>query len=285
MGRPRSTLSLPVVTVEGASVRRRTEPVVAEEPMEVRVAVPGPAGEAVHPVAVTMRTPGHDFDLALGFLFGEGVVCRREEVARVSYCTDPGLPQEYNTVKVTLAPGVAFDPLRLSRHTLTSSACGVCGSVALEQALRDVPPLPPEIGPRLTPADLLRLAEALDAVQPLFRRTGGLHASALFDGTGRPLLCREDVGRHNAMDKVVGALLREGGIPAHETLVLVSGRAGFELVQKAVRAGIPFMVAIGAPTSLAVELAQAAGLTLVGFLRGNRFHIYAGEHRVRCPSP
>jgi FdhD protein len=263
--------------------RRRADALAAEEPLEIRVV---PAGEmrggrvppgAGHRVAVTMRTPGHDFELAVGFLFAEGLLSAAGDVASVSYCTDG--EQRYNVVNVVLAPGVGFDPGLLARNFYTTSSCGVCGKASIEAALG--PACPRISGPVVVePATLLALPGRLRAAQAVFERTGGLHAAALFTADGALVRVREDVGRHNALDKLVGAALLAGELPLAGGVVLASGRLSFELVQKAARAGVPVLAGVSAPSSLAAELADTAGVTLVGFLREGRFNVYAGGARV-----
>jgi FdhD protein len=223
-----------------------------------------------------MRTPGSDFELAAGFLFSEGVVAGKDDIESIRYCVERGQHQLYNIVNVFLKRGVEFDPRRFTRHVFTSSSCGVCGKATLEQ-VRAVLPNPIKSAPELSDKFLLALPEVLRKQQSLFERTGGLHAAALFDSKGKLLLLREDVGRHNAMDKLIGALLLKNQIPASDKIVLVSGRASFELAQKALMAGIPVLAAVGAPSSLAVDLAKEFGMTLVGFLREGRFNVYAGQ--------
>ncbi|RMI04882.1 MAG: formate dehydrogenase accessory sulfurtransferase FdhD [Calditrichaeota bacterium] len=274
-----SVTRFPITAVERGNWVRRQDEVAVEEPLEIRVAVAGDGWSRYHPLAVTMRTPGHDFELAAGFLFSEGIVRRKEDIQHLAYCRDGGNPDQENIVVVELSPGVSFDPERLSRRVYTSASCGICGRTSLEMVWKECGEKP--VGRfRLSPEMLYRLPEALYDSQRLFACTGGLHAAALFDASGRLLRVREDVGRHNALDKLIGALLLEGGVPASEVVVLVSGRAGFELVQKAVLAGIPALAAIGAPSSLAIELAREYGITLVGFVREERFNVYAGEERV-----
>jgi len=263
---------------DGAAVERDDE-VAGEEPLEVRVE-PFPARPAERfRLAVTMRTPGADFELAAGFLVSEGVVRRREDLRQIAYCTDPDEPQRYNIVHVALAPGVPFDAERFRRNVYTTSSCGVCGKAAIEQVAAQVPRRP--VGSFRVGGELLgSLPGRISSAQRVFGRTGGLHAAALFRPNGELILLREDVGRHNAVDKVVGTRLLAGALPDHGTVLLVTGRAGFELVQKAAVAGIPFLAAIGAPSTLAVSLAQAQGMTLVGFLRSGRFNVYSGSERV-----
>lgn len=265
-----STTSLRIVTLTGGQRRPRNDSVTTEEPMEIRVSV----GGTVHPLSVTMRTPGNDFELAAGFLFTEGVIQERRAIERISYCRDHVQPQHYNVVTVRLRHDVPFDVKRFSRHVYTSSSCGICGKASLEQ-VRAVCPRPLQGKPALPDDYFLALPETLQRQQTNFARTGAQHAAAVFDLAGKLLALREDVGRHNAMDKLVGHLLLEDRLPASQSVVLVSGRASFELVQKALMAGIPALAAVGAPTSLAVDLAREFGMKLIGFLRDGRFNVYA----------
>jgi FdhD protein len=260
-----------IVTVRDGQRSRQHDTLAVEEPMEVRVVT----GGAFHNIAVTMRTPGHDFELAAGFLFGEGIIRERCQISRITYCTDPGKQQQHNIVNVQLAPDVPFDPQRFSRHVYTSSSCGVCGKTSLE-LVRAALPAAEARPPRFQPEDALlhSLPEKLAQAQVIFSKTGGLHAAALFGADGTLRVLREDVGRHNAVDKLVGALLLESALPATNAVLMVSGRASFELVQKALMAGIPAMAAVGAPSSLAVDLAREFGITLCGFLRAGRFNQY-----------
>jgi FdhD protein len=302
--RPASTTRISVAAHRDGKTTRRSDDVATEEPMEIRVVAWEGGKQRSHSVAVTMRTPGSDFELAAGFLFSEGVVAEKDAIESISYCLNvnagtggpfggsrsvvtalgsgrdgarPSTKQEqlYNIVNVFLKRGVAFDPQRFTRHVFTSSSCGVCGKATLEQ-IRAVLPNPIKSAPKLSDDFFLGLPETLRQQQAIFERTGGLHAAALFDANGKLLLSREDVGRHNAMDKLVGALLLKNQIPASDKIVLVSGRASFELVQKALMAGIPVLAAVGAPSSLAVDLAKEFGMTLVGFLREGRFNVYTG---------
>ncbi|MFN2567649.1 MAG: formate dehydrogenase accessory sulfurtransferase FdhD [Gemmatimonadaceae bacterium] len=248
-----------------------------EEPLEIRVDA-DIAGERVRKtISVTMRTPGHDVELAAGFLFTEGIIRDRAEIEHIGQCGAAG-----NVARVRLSSGTGVDLARLERHFYTTSSCGVCGKTSIE-ALETTSRYALPTGAPIIEAELVhRLPDALRAAQAIFDRTGGLHASALFDAAGRLHCLREDVGRHNALDKVIGAELLVGRLPAHERILVVSGRASFELVQKAVMAGIPILVAVGAPSSLAVEVAVRTGMTLVGFARDGRFNIYAGKERVRA---
>ncbi|MDR7517948.1 MAG: formate dehydrogenase accessory sulfurtransferase FdhD [Armatimonadota bacterium] len=284
--RPGSKTRAQVLVVSDGRLAPHPDQVATEEPMEIRVAA-GPGGDAGRrTVAVTMRTPGADFELAAGFLFSEGLLRSRDEIRRISYCTDPavGPDQRYNVVTVELAGTALPDLAPLERHFFTSSACGVCGKAGIE-ALRVRGCRPVASGPAVEARVLAGLPETLRAAQRGFRATGGLHAAALFDAKGTLVMAKEDVGRHNAMDKLVGWALLEGRVPLDDHLVLVSGRASFELVQKSLAAGIPVFCAVSAPTSLAVGLARDFGMTLVGFLRGSRFNVYAGVERVVAGVP
>ncbi len=281
-GRPGAKVRAVVRVVRGDQLEVRTDFLTTEEPMEVRVA----AGPHRKTVAVTMRTPGHDFELAAGFLFSEGLVQRREQVARIAYCSDPEVPagQRYNVVTVELRGRDLPDLGSLERYFYTTSACGVCGKASLDSLqARGCAPL--GRGPAVEVEVLRQLPDRLHHAQGLFAQTGGLHAAALFDAEGRLVALREDVGRHNAMDKLVGWAFLEGRLPLRDCLVVVSGRASFELLQKAVVAGVPVFCSVSAPSNLAVRVAQDFGLTLVGFLRGDRFNVYAGEQRVLFPVP
>jgi len=262
------------VTADGVQATRRPDTVTAEEPLEVRV-----AGRAL---AVTMRTPGDDFDLAIGFLLTEGLISAAGDVATLMHCQDEGEDGRptYNVVDVVLQPGVALPDVSLERSFYTTSSCGVCGKASID-AVRvrsmydvggDTTALPPQL--------LLRLPEALREHQKVFDRTGGLHAAGLFTADGGLLAVREDVGRHNAVDKLIGWAAREGRLPLTGCVLMVSGRASFELTQKALMAGIPCLAAVSAPSSLAVELAVESGMTLVGFLRPPKMTVYAGPQRL-----
>lgn len=284
--RPGSKTRAQVLVMREGRLEHHSDQVATEEPMEIRVSA-GSGGDAGRrTVAVTMRTPGADFELAAGFLFSEGVVRSRDEIRRISYCADPavGPDQRYNVVTVELAGTALPDLAPLERHFFTSSACGVCGKAGIE-ALRVRSCRPVTSGPAVEAGVLAALPEKLRAAQGGFRATGGLHAAALFDARGTLVVVKEDVGRHNAMDKLVGWALLEGRVPLDDHLVLVSGRASFELVQKSLVAGIPVFCAVSAPTSLAVGLARDFGMTLVGFLRGSRFNVYAGIERVLVGVP
>ena len=252
--------------------RRRPDDLAAEEPLEVRV------GKA--PLAVTMRTPGHDVDLALGFLLTEGVIRGPDDVRTALLCAGAQTPNTYNVVDVTLAGGVPAPQTDPSRNFYTTSSCGVCGKASID-AVRTRSAYDVGADALTVPAATLAgLPGILREKQRTFDRTGGLHAAGLFDAAGRLLVLREDVGRHNAVDKVVGWALREGRLPLRGCLLLVSGRASFELTQKAWMAGIPLLAAVSAPSTLAAELADEAGMTLVGFLRGLTMNVYTRPDRV-----
>jgi FdhD protein len=257
--------------------------VAVEEPLEIRLVQEVEGGPCSTSVSITMRTPGHDFELAVGFLHTEGVIDGADAVDRVTYCVDDFVEQQYNVVNVYLRPGVLFDASRLGRNFYTTSSCGVCGKASLEalrvQGRQTVPP-----GPLVTDAVLYRLPGALRQAQAVFEETGGLHAAALFDPSGELLVLREDVGRHNAVDKLVGQRLLAGAMPIGERILIVSGRASFEIMQKAAVAGIPMVAAVGAPSSLAVETALEFGMSLVGFLRRDSFNVYAGSERIALSS-
>ncbi|MEV6314498.1 formate dehydrogenase accessory sulfurtransferase FdhD [Streptomyces sp. NPDC051776] len=272
-----------VLRIRDASVSTRPDTLVAEEPLEIRL--------NGRPLAVTMRTPGDDFPLAAGFLVSEGVIGSAEELANIVYCAGATVEappatagagsNTYNVVDVRLAPGVPAPAITLERNVYTTSSCGLCGKASLDAVrttarwpIADSPPV------RVEPALLSALPDRLRAAQRVFDRTGGLHAAGLFSAEGELLDLREDVGRHNAVDKLIGRALQSGSLPLSRSILVVSGRASFELAQKAVMAGVPVLAAVSAPSSLAVDLAVETGLTLVGFLRGSSMNVYAGEERV-----
>lgn len=248
--------------------------VAIEEPLEIRLGHSAGGERRTSSVAITMRTPCDDEDLAAGFLFSEGIVRSRDDIAIVKPC------QGDNTVRVELEDDVAVDLERLQRHFYTTSSCGVCGKTSLG-ALYAQGAVAPAGGGALFPRDVLvRIPEKLRAAQATFDETGGLHAAAAFTPQGKLVVVREDVGRHNAVDKVIGALLMKGALPAAALGLMVSGRASFELMQKALLAGMPLLAAVSAPSSLAVELAREFNVSLIGFLRGDTFNVYAGEERL-----
>lgn len=280
MTRPGATSTTKVWKVRDAGVAEVSDDLAAEEPLEIRVTTGARAVGRATSLAVTMRTPGDDFELAAGFLFTEGIIADRQDLVRIEYCTDPGIEQEYNIVSAILRPEVPFDPAHFERHFYMTSSCGVCGKTSLEAVrVKSRYPLTGE-SPQVRSSVVAGLPDRLRDRQSLFAKTGGLHAAALFRADGRPRTLREDVGRHNAVDKVVGEQLLAGKVPLSESLLVVSGRASFEILQKAAVAGIPFVVAIGAPSNLATRLAKESGMTLVGFARGDRFNVYAGRQRI-----
>lgn len=265
-----------------SSQPRRTGPdtLAAEEPLEIRV---GPAGGRRPALAVTMRTPGNDIDLAIGFLLTEGIIGSPEDVVTAQLCAGDNEPNTYNVVDVALAPGVEPPTTDPARHFYTTSSCGVCGKASIDavrvRSRHDIAADPVTVDAEV----LTLLPDRLRAAQKAFDATGGLHAAGLFTAGGELVCAREDVGRHNAVDKVVGWAARAGRLPATGHVLMVSGRTSFELVQKATLAGVPVLAAVSAPSTLAVELAAESGLTLVGFLRSRMFNIYSGEHRVVMP--
>jgi len=262
-----------VIGFDGTATCEKHDTIAVEEPLAVQIAFGTVRDRRRITLSVTMRTPGHDADLAAGLLVSEGVVKEREEILGI----ETGTIQ--NTVRVELHPDVSVDLSRLERHGFTSSACGLCGKTSLDavEAACDGP----TPGDRLITADVIHaLPERLRAAQPGFTQTGGIHAAALFDMDGTLLAVREDVGRHNAVDKLIGAAFLAGRLPLNDRMLFVSGRAGFELVQKAAVAGVPVFAAVGAPTSLAVELARRLSVTLLGFVRDGRFNVYCGAERL-----
>lgn len=279
MGRITARRRVTRITI-GTPPTQREDVLAVEEPLEIRV--------GGMPLAITMRTPGNDFDLAAGFLVSEGVIATGDDFAAARYCagaTVEGL-NTYNVLDVTLAPGVAPPDPSLERAFYTTSSCGLCGKASID-AVRTSSTHPVAADPlRVNASTLVGFPVALRAAQAVFDKTGGLHAAALFNGrTGQMLVLREDVGRHNAVDKVVGWAVTNNALPLSGTVLMVSGRASFELTQKALMAGIPVLAAVSAPSSLAVELAVEMGITLVGFLRGESMVVYAGAERIVAQEP
>ncbi|SCL38973.1 FdhD protein [Micromonospora pallida] len=259
-------------------VVRRPDNLAAEEPLEIRV---GPAGPGRRrPLAVTMRTPGDDLDLALGFLLTEGLIRSTDDVQTAQLCAGAETPNTYNVVDVVLAPGVPEPVTDPARNFYTTSSCGVCGKASID-SVRTRSAFRVADDPLTVPAEVLAaLPDTLRSAQRGFDRTGGLHAAGLFTPAGELVAMREDVGRHNAVDKLVGWAVRERRLPLTGHLLLVSGRASFELTQKAWMAGLPLLAAVSAPSTLAADLAAEAGMTLVGFLRGDTMNVYTGDHRI-----
>jgi FdhD protein len=256
---------------DDGKLRRKDDQLAAEEPLEIRV--------GNDPLSVTMRTPGHDLELAAGFLFTEGLVQRREQILALAPVKPEKGSDAGNVVEAELAPESSPDFEKMRRHFFAASSCGICGKASIDSVRSRLLKAPnPDF--RLDPELLLKLPDALRSSQEVFSRTGGLHAAALFDPAGALLVLREDIGRHNAVDKVIGWALLEDRVPLSNSVLLVSGRGGFEIVQKAIIAGVPVVASVSAPSSLAVQLARELRLTLIGFLRGRRFVIYAGEERM-----
>lgn len=268
---PRSVALTQVTEWDDGTTRRKEDYLAAEEPLEIRI------GE--HPLSVTMRTPGDDRELAAGFLFTEGIVERRAQILSLEENAGENAANRANAVRATLAPESIPDFGKMRRHFFAASSCGICGKASID-AVRSRTLAPPSEDFRIDPEALVRMPDALRESQAVFGRTGGLHAAALFDATGQLLVLREDIGRHNAVDKVIGWALLEERVPLANAMLLVSGRGGFEIVQKAIVAGLPVVACVSAPSSLAVQLARELGQTLVGFLRGRRFVIYSGEQRI-----
>ncbi|MBD2518247.1 formate dehydrogenase accessory sulfurtransferase FdhD [Nostoc sp. FACHB-973] len=274
---PGSKTKAQVWVVENGKVRSRLDHLTTEEPLEIRLA---PFQKSV---AVTMRTPGADFELAAGFLYAEGVVTRKEDIQRISYCVDESVDgeQRYNIVNVELRHGLIPDLQPLERHFYTTSACGVCGKASLEALrLRGCPVI--SAGLTVTPDIIYSLPDQLRAAQGIFTATGGLHAAATFNAQGKLLNLREDVGRHNALDKLIGSAFLSDELPLNNHIVLVSGRSSFEILQKSAIAGVPIVCSVSAPSSLAVSVAKEFGITLIGFLRGERFNVYTGLQRIKA---
>lgn len=272
MGRVTARRRAPPVTLDRSEARPET--LVVEEPLEIRV--------NGTPITVTMRTPGSDIELAQGFLLTEGVIRRRDDLLAVRYCrgaTEDGV-NTYNVLDVTLAPDVPAPDVDVTRNFYTTSSCGVCGKASLEAVRLISKHCPGDDPATITAETLASMPTQLRRAQKVFNSTGGLHGAALFDADGNMLVVREDIGRHNAVDKVIGWAVEQERVPLSGTVLLVSGRASFELTQKAVMAGIPVLAAVSAPSSLAVDLASQSGLTLVAFLRGESMNVYTRPDRV-----
>ncbi|HAX23601.1 MAG TPA: formate dehydrogenase accessory sulfurtransferase FdhD [Chloroflexi bacterium] len=270
-----------VIRVSDGGNDAGNDAVAVEEPMEIRLVQESAGGSIRRPIAVTMRTPGDDFELAVGFLFGEGIVRAREDILDISYCLDDDVREEQylNVVSVTVRPELPIDLARVERNFYTTSSCGICGKASLE-ALELQACQPVTAGPSAAPAIIRQLPARLRAAQPVFRTTGGLHAAGLFDTDGTLIDLREDVGRHNALDKLIGRQVILGRAPLDTQILLLSGRASFELLQKALMARISIVAAVGAPSSLAVSLAERFNITLCGFVRDDGFNIYTGAERL-----
>ncbi len=271
--------SVRIARIDATHGRRDdTDTVAVEEPLEIRIGVPEVASLRHQAVSITMRTPGDDFELAAGFLFTEGILTSLHQVAGIHHCgRGAGLT---NTIRVDLADGVQVDLKRLERNFYTTSSCGVCGKTSLEALATGARRVASAGDFRIDARLIDTLPRKLREKQATFERTGGLHAAALFSRHGGLEGLREDVGRHNAVDKLIGARFLAGTLPAGESILLLSGRASFELLQKAVMAGIPVVCAVGAPSSLAIEAAQEFDVTLIGFVRDDRYNVYCGEERL-----
>lgn len=284
-----STTSVHRIVADGESTVR-SDVLAVEEPLEIRIGFEQDGKFTHKPISITMRTPGDDAELAAGFLFTEGIIKHPDQIKQIRHCglkirrasgsLDRAGALNSNTIRVDLIEGIELDLKRLERNFYTTSSCGVCGKSSIEALRTGVEMISDPNQPKINAELIHKLPEVLRASQSIFDRTGGLHASALFDLNGKLDIVREDVGRHNALDKVIGRKFLDGNTPLSESVLLVSGRASFELVQKALMAGIPILAAVGAPSSLAVELAAEYGMTLVGFVRNDRFNIYSGCERI-----
>jgi len=276
--RPGRTSEAEVVAFDGAERTRRSDAVVTEETLEIRLSARG----KTQTLAVTMRTPGNDFELAAGFVYNEGIVASLHEITGITYCLDATLEpdQRYNVVNVELA-GALPDAARFERHFTINSSCGVCGRAQLD-SLRDLGVVPIDDPVHVRAQTLYALPERMREAQKIFATTGGLHAAALFTASGELLAVREDVGRHNALDKLVGWGLIEARLPFAHAILLASGRASYEILQKSLMARIPIVASVSAPSSLAVDLARAFDVTLAGFVRDSRANVYAGAQRIEA---
>jgi len=275
--RPGRSLERAIVRYDGNASRRADDAVVTEEPLEIRLL----AGGATQSLAVTMRTPGNDFELAAGFLLGEGIVRAIDDIAEISYCLDPDIDadQRYNIVNVSLSAPRLPDMSRFERHFTMNSSCGICGRANLD-ALRDAGVTPIDDDTKVGIETIYSLPERMREAQRVFEATGGLHAAALFRADGEFVVAREDIGRHNAVDKLSGWALTNRRIPLAGHLLLVSGRASYEILQKAAVARIPIVCAVSAPSSLAIDLAAEFNITLVGFVRGTKANVYSATERI-----
>ncbi len=278
-----ASVAVDVSKREPGGLSNHPDVVAVEEPLEIRLGFSTADGRTARSVSITMRTPGNDAELAAGFLFTESIVRTADDIASIDVCGPPAPDTgNHNVVRVELSPKVAVDLGRLQRHFYTTSSCGVCGKTSLD-ALRATGIEAPAVDkPKFSQTVITMLPDRLRRAQRTFDETGGLHAAAAFDTDGQLLVTMEDVGRHNAVDKVIGELLRTDRLPASELGLMVSGRASFELMQKAAVAGMPLLAAVSAPSSLAVALAREFGITLIGFLRGETFNVYSGSERL-CP--
>lgn len=273
---PSSKTKAQIWVVENHKFCTRYDQLATEEPLEIRLAFPKQT------VAVTMRTPGADFDLAAGFLYSEGVIKNREDIEKMSYCVEPEIDgeQKQNIINVSLNSELNPELKTLERHFFTTSACGVCGKKSIE-SLQIKGFLAIDLGLNVSAEVIYSLPDKLSTAQGVFKSTGGLHAAGLFNAYGELLKLREDVGRHNALDKLIGSEFLAGTLPLNNHIVMVSGRSSFEILQKCITAGVPIVCAVSAPSSLAVEIAREFNITLIGFLRGRKFNIYSGVERIK----
>jgi len=276
-------IALPVQKVNGVAYLVQSDMLAVEEPLEIRLGFDSTGRRTHQAVSVTMRTPGNDPELAAGFLFTEGIITDLDDVQQIRPCGLPRPNGQRNVVRVELKAGATVDLERLQRHFYTSSSCGVCGKTSIAAVSVGQPRRCPDTPSPIAPEIIYHLPRTLRTAQEVFERTGGLHAAALFDRRGDLLDLREDVGRHNALDKLIGAQFLARSLPLTDRILLLSGRASFELVQKAMMAEVPLLAAVGAPSSLAVELARASNMTVLGFVRDGRFNIYTGAERVAVP--
>jgi len=276
-----NSLAVDISRVSGNQSQTESDDVAVEEPLEIQLSSPTAEGSAAKSISITMRTPGEDAELALGFLLTEGIIESADQVTSVAHCGDPapdtGLQ---NIIRVTLRPDVDVDIGRLERHFYTTSSCGVCGKTSLEALHVTGQSSLAHCKSTFSRDVIISLPDRVKKLQHVFTKTGGLHAAAVFDPQGEIIVVKEDVGRHNATDKAIGALLQTGALPGNNYGLLVSGRASFELMQKSLVAGIPLLAAVGAPSSLAVQTAKEFDMTLVGFLRGENFNVYSGPERI-----
>ena len=277
--RPGRSVERSIQRYDGAAAHGASDAIVVEEPLEIRLV----AGGKTQTLAVTMRTPGNDFELAAGFLYGEGIVRATDDVVEIGYCVDPAIDaeQRYNIVNVSLRSNELPDMARFERHFTMNSSCGICGRASLE-ALRDAGVMPLDDDARVSIETMYGLPDKMRAAQRLFDTTGGLHAAALFTTGGELLAAREDVGRHNAVDKICGWALTNRRLPLAGRVLFVSGRASYEILQKAAVARIPIVCSVSAPSSLAIDLATEFNVTLVGFVRGTKANVYCAGERVAC---
>ena len=278
-----SIIQLPIVKIKGDESAPTFDALAIEEPLEIRLQYGPENDRQVKNISVTMRTPGNDAELATGFLFTEGIIKNLEDIANINHCFIACAENKENVIQVSLNEDVIPHLQNTDRNFYTTSSCGVCGKGSID-AIRTVSsPVQLKDGNTINAEILYKLPDILCQHQEVFEYTGGLHASALFSSAGDLLIVREDVGRHNALDKIIGAAINENRLPLNKNILLLSGRASFELVQKAAMAGINLIAAVGAPSSLAVQLAEEFNITLVGFLRGQRFNIYTAAHRILLP--